>query len=669
MNEVDILRLLLITRGGQSENFDSNLLKVISIVIYDSVESKLSLDEIRKIIIAKYELEFTNDEIKHAISKKNSGIIEAEETRQISERGKRFTERNKYYSLDEKTIAKYKENDEKRKLEKIIDIFCKQNEKEYVDYNTFKDLLMRFLYNTFNTNKDTLLLFLKGENIEVSEKNGYEYSEDDKALLNEFLNWDNKDKNEVIFLAASYCVEYCMLTVKKDFSSYRDIFRGKSFYLDSNVIFRLAGINNEERRIVTSSFIKKCIDQGITIKYSNFTYEEIKETVRKNVNAIKELTGGKRMVSVRNWQRYTSPFTNLDFVRLYDEWVKKPGTLYLDYQSFQKYVMKSIDDILRSFKKVNFISYETTEPDFRSYCGNLYEYKNNRKAKCNEVSVEIDVNNYLYVFKLRNKAKGGTFVDISDYLISTDGNLCEWGKKILPSSIPVAVLPSVWHSLILKFKGRTENDYKAFSLFLNLRYRVTEEEFDKRKPQILAMIQNLDEPVDLKNMMLDDIAEKLSGDYNEILDIKMIVEESKKSTIRKEAQRLYEKKGENIEITAREQGKAETLMRLAEYEVEKKIKRNKTVVNVLDILKIIVGIIFFASLLVIVLDKGMGIIPQIMEFQLCNYNIIDWITFGGLILSGVIFFIVEPLKRALKRRLEPVSIKEKAYKKLERKML
>ena len=47
MNEVDILRLLLITRGGQSENFDSNLLKVISIVISDSVESKLSLDEIR----------------------------------------------------------------------------------------------------------------------------------------------------------------------------------------------------------------------------------------------------------------------------------------------------------------------------------------------------------------------------------------------------------------------------------------------------------------------------------------------------------------------------------------------------------------------------------------------------------------------------------------------
>lgn len=669
MGEADILRLLMITQGGQSGNFDKNLLKVISMVIYDSSDNKRSLDEIRKLIASKYELEFTNDEIKHAIRAKNSGIIEVEEIKQVVKNGMKFKERESYYSLDAKTMVKFKSNDENKKFDKIINDFGKQSQYSEIDYGTFKELLMRFLYNTFNTNKDTILLFLKGESIEVSEKNGNDYSEEEKALLNEFLNWDNKEKNEIIFLTASYCVEYCMLTVKKDFSSYKDIFRGKSFYLDSNVIFRLAGINNEERKIVTSSFIDKCVGQGITIKYTNFTYEEIKETVRKNVNAIKELACGKRLVSVRNWQRYTSPFTNLDFIRLYEGWVKRPGTIYNDYSAFQKYIMKNIDDILRSFKKVNFISYKTTESNFSSYCDNLYNFKSNKRAKCNNVSVEIDVNNYLYVFKLRSKAKGGTFVDIADYFISTDANLCEWGKKILPSSIPVAVLPSVWHSLILKFKGRTDNDYKAFSLFLNLRYRVTEDEFDKRKPQILALVQNLDEPADLKDMMLDDIAEKLSGEYNEISDINIIVEESKKSAIKKEAQRLYEKNGKNIKITAQEEGRAETLMKLAEHEADKKIKRNQRIMNGLEIAKVIMGIFAIVCLIFIVLNKGVGIIPKILQTQLWNYNIVDWISFGGFLFAIIVCLIVNPIKKALESRLEPEKIKEKEYAKLEQKMI
>ena len=159
-----------------------------------------------------------------------------------------------------------------------------------------------------------------------------------------------------------------MLTVKKDFSSYRDIFRGKSFYLDSNVIFRLAGINNEERKIVTSAFIDKCLEEGITVKYTNFTYEEIKETVHNHVETIKKATNGKRMVSVKNWKRFTNPYTNLDFIKLYDEWAKNSKNDYNDFRSFEKYIMNIIQNILRPFKKVDFITYETKDQSFSSYC-------------------------------------------------------------------------------------------------------------------------------------------------------------------------------------------------------------------------------------------------------------------------------------------------------------
>lgn len=84
-------------------------------------------------------------------------------------------------------------------------------------------------------------------------------------MLNKFLNWNNKGKNKIIFFAASYAVDYCMLTVRKNYNSYNSIFQGKIFYLDANVIFRLAGINNQERKVVISSFIDKSIEQGISI--------------------------------------------------------------------------------------------------------------------------------------------------------------------------------------------------------------------------------------------------------------------------------------------------------------------------------------------------------------------------------------------------------------------
>ena len=76
MKEIDILRLLLVTKSGNSSSFNANLLKIISMVLFDSEEKKLSVDDIRMQILDKYDLEFTNEEIEQAISQKESGIEE-----------------------------------------------------------------------------------------------------------------------------------------------------------------------------------------------------------------------------------------------------------------------------------------------------------------------------------------------------------------------------------------------------------------------------------------------------------------------------------------------------------------------------------------------------------------------------------------------------------------
>lgn len=118
MGEADILRLLMITQGGQSGNFDKNLLKVISMVIYDSSDNKRSLDEIRKLIASKYELEFTNDEIKHAIRAKNSGIIEVEEIKQVVKNGMKFKERE----TKKQIMEELEKNNNTEALELILEL-------------------------------------------------------------------------------------------------------------------------------------------------------------------------------------------------------------------------------------------------------------------------------------------------------------------------------------------------------------------------------------------------------------------------------------------------------------------------------------------------------------------------------------------------------------------
>lgn len=40
MKEIDILRLLLVTKSGNSSSFNSNLLKIISMVLFDSEGKK-----------------------------------------------------------------------------------------------------------------------------------------------------------------------------------------------------------------------------------------------------------------------------------------------------------------------------------------------------------------------------------------------------------------------------------------------------------------------------------------------------------------------------------------------------------------------------------------------------------------------------------------------------
>lgn len=646
VREESLLRLSLITQVGNTSTFNSGLIKLITMVIYESDLYSLSLDDIRYQIGVNYELEFTNEEILNAINSKDYGIYSITEKREIRNGNIASSKNIQKYKLEDRIVNKLKDNEEKDLYNSIIDDFISSHEFTNFNSTEIKDILNKYLYSVFNSNKDTMLQLLKKGNSNLESIECFpNIKDEEKKLINEFLNWDNPIKNEFIFRTISYCIDYCMLTIRKDHSSFRSLFKGKVFYLDANIIFRMAGINNEERKVVTNSFINKCIENGIEIRYTNITYDEIRSTVNRQIQGLKDMVGGYKPVSTEHYRGFSKPSANIELIVKYDNWIKSKGGKNNNFMAFEKFIQKEIDNILIKFKKVDFLSYEVTDKkDFTSLCESLASYKSNKDANYTRASIKIDINNYLYVYNLRKLSKGSTFLDISDYIISADGNLCEWGKEVLPSAIPIAVLPSVWHSLLLKFKGRTDKDYKAFTLFLNLRYKVSDEGFDNRKPKLLSIVQHMDEPVNIKNLILDEISDNLTNKYSDISDEHEIVEKAKNEVIENEINRIYEDDGKKLIDKGIAKGVVQAIHKIAESNVSTIIKRRTRIKKVIDWTRLIVGCLLAITIFITVVLFGISAISSTFKSEIFGYDLLSWTNVVGIFSGGIVFFILNPIK-------------------------
>ena len=88
-----------------------------------------------------------------------------------------------------------------------------------------------------------------------------------------------------------------MLTIKKDNILSAELFKGKRFYLDANIIFRMAGVNNEERKTVTTGFVHHCQKAGIELYCTSATLDEVYRVITSQVEFIRGIAGSSMPVS------------------------------------------------------------------------------------------------------------------------------------------------------------------------------------------------------------------------------------------------------------------------------------------------------------------------------------------------------------------------------------
>ncbi len=594
----DIIRFALFLGDSQSKNFNTNLLKMIELILFDEYGNFITQSEIKNAIQKRFLMDFSSNEISKVIEENKKETI-------IEEKGR--------YSLSPKKYQDLKDKEDANKLENIIRDF-KNEQNLQQDEKWLCDLIQRYIYYRFNSDITTLDNLIDPNNKQfdfLSE----DFDEEEKDIINTFLSWENERKNLWMFQVVSSCIQYCMMSTKSNGFISRLIFTGKEFYLDANIIFRLAGFNREDRKNSIETFINRCKSCGIKLKYTNLTREEIFNTVERIVHSIEtQLNGSEPLIP--DAIKKINGIRNDDLYRIYFEWTKCDGNKYNDYKGFKSYLKRRIQDVLVKFQLIEFDSLQNTrnQKKFEDYCNDLNSFQNTRGRFKNDYAIKIDVENYMNMKRIASGEKANSFIEKKTFFISADHIYIDWTMKIAPGAIPMFVLPSIWYSIILRFGGRaTKDDFSTFCQFLRLNQTNDKSVYTEEMKKAGNLILKLDEPAIVKEELIFYVEQKIEEsqktEYTDV-EIAEIVDTSHKYILDKkieEYRKEYEKQVAQTNNEKREdynagieEGKEIVYRKIA----EKKIKIRKIILVVIRIIAIITIIFVLFKLYMLYIANG-----------------------------------------------------------------
>ena len=508
MTEQTLLRLAMVLQNQAPTTLNKYICNLAEAILMDFTDG-INLFDLNNLLNSQFNLAFTEEEVRDAVTQKAQG---------------RILVNNGIYKLSPTVLKKLEvQTTLSDELSDIIRDFVSEFNLDRAVENIHA-LLLSYFYFCFNSNVDNLLSLFENR-ISVGG-NAFEASAENVSLINEFISWRNPRKDALVYKLVATCYEYCMLTIKKDNILSTELFKGKRFYLDANIIFRMAGINNEERRTVTQGFIDHCRRAGIELYCTSTTLDEVYRVIASQVEYIRGIAGQSMPVSCDRLEGL-NPHTEVnDFYRIYYDWCREPGNKCGDFQSFNKYLLKTVQDTVSQLKikestpfKVN--SYAS---QFNQQVVSLKVYKNTKRTwrHTSTLSAETDIINIMDTLMWRT-GTGTNIWQTNDFIVSADQLLIGWSNEAY-SGVPIVVLPSVWLSIILRFTGRSDDDYKSFCLFLTQRHHFSTEEIID-PIQLLRTINQKTNKTEIKEQIIAEIIQnktqyafKNPNDYNESAD-------------------------------------------------------------------------------------------------------------------------------------------------------
>ena len=469
--------------------------KFIESVFLTNENAELTIAELANKIYEIFELSFSEEEL--------DSIIANETDKYFLVLDAKYVENKKISLLQSRYLYLYNK-ETKNDITQYIDEYLLQHPQVSIQSESIQNLLNRYFYELLNTNISAYSQLLNPKkdaetSIKVESKN---FTPAEIDIINDFLNWNDIEKNKAIFKLLSYALEYALVSNNARDNVYLSSLRTKIFYLDTNLLYRALGINGDTRKKRTTVFLRKCKESGQKLIISLYTKKEFEESIDFHINQLKSSQFGRINPAIFDKYCYGE-----SIYQYYHEWRK--GRITYGFDIFKAHLVSEYKKLLKLY---NIDEDYKTPLDSDIYDKKIEQYKEEIariKYTKREQQHHYDACNLLWL-ELNRGNNNINLIDCKYYFISTDQKLKQWDESHSLAQ-PLLLLPSQWMTLILKYFSRTDDDFKSFISFLNLPKNdaiLSETELQI----VLAGISEITEDFDLQeHIVADMVASKFNG--------------------------------------------------------------------------------------------------------------------------------------------------------------
>jgi hypothetical protein len=562
MIEFDLFRLNCFLNDTQANDFKRIVISLVSEFIFDNKNQEIKLEECYKHIINYHKLEIEKDYFTSIVTAhKSFEQIPLQNDISIKLTSKKFSEIN----------DRLKEHS----IEVHIEKFLKSKNYSIEFTERIKSLLYQAVFENISSFSTENLSSL------ISSQIHNHFTNDEIEKFNEFLEEQNFDKNTAVYNVFLKATEFAIITSGKGVKEFsKDLFKGKNYCLDTNILFRLLGIGGIERQNTLVNLIKSCNHQGIKFEYTSQTLQELKKTLAGSVKYLKVAEKKYDIIALGELTETDPQLFNEDFVLHYSKLRAKKTVNNPD-----QYELKLLSDFRTLEGELGFGltkgNINIPEKDKLKLSEFLFKSKKELPygSRYSKTAANIDAYNILYVRKIRSD-NNYNYIDVKSFYLTTDRTLNIVLSKDIGNVIPETILPS--QLFILHHPYTSNGEQIDYDLFLQFVKRRTTE-FHLKGSEVLTYIDQIRKQTtsktEMRNILLvyADKRYEVSNDHN--------IEERKVRPLQEIIDTVIDKK--------LEQGKADSeelkiIKENANQQIPIISRNTKLVIRVLDVLLTII---------------------------------------------------------------------------------
>ncbi len=448
-----LFRTAAIFYGNDPSNYGNsnvrNIQKLVESCLFHSPKKEMTVSEISEFIRTNYLLDIDDSEITSIVLDPHN-----------SDRYIQLTDLNvTQYTLSQKRRISIESTQTTKSLDSYID--------EYTHMESLaceaKETIMQYLYGIFTSNLESFRkLFQLRKAASIAIDVNKDYSDSETKIINGFLLWDNEEKDQAVFNFASYALEFCMITNRRDSSNINEQLGLKEFYIDTNIVYRAIGLNGEDRKQRTLQLLEKLQATKCKLYISTEAKSELLVSLKDKFDKLRK--NHNPAVKSKVFQEFV---TYDDIYSAYHRWCV--GRVNTSVDLFEANVLATFDDLRKKYM----IETDGDCPFDRNTKDELLnkmasDIKSHSKRKTPSMALR-DALNVLWV-ELKRLPNQISVFSAKHFLLSSDKGLRYWDIARNDGNSPrIVIHPSEWLSLILRYSHRTADDFKSFISFLTLR--------------------------------------------------------------------------------------------------------------------------------------------------------------------------------------------------------